>query len=347
MLRRLRGLSPPVRGSPLAIVAVLWAFRSIPARAGEPRCGDPSPCPPAVYPRPCGGADYPLDPDFLEHGLSPPVRGSPAIPMVTIRRGGSIPARAGEPVSERPCNHHTQVYPRPCGGAVRPLERQGRDPGLSPPVRGSPSPWSRRAAVPRSIPARAGEPCSRCAPTGRSWVYPRPCGGARPARPFDLKRQGLSPPVRGSRADHRAVAGHRVVYPRPCGGAPADWTALPLTEGLSPPVRGSRHRLVRCCRWRRSIPARAGEPLPSSRTRPEPWVYPRPCGGAQVWAAVGELSRGLSPPVRGSRSRQTVLLQVQRSIPARAGEPRWKGAARWPRRVYPRPCGGARLEWKP
>ena len=53
--------------------------------------------------------------------------------------------------------------------------------GLSPRVRGNPRELTQALHQPRSIPACAGEP--GCAPDirGRQQVYPRVCGGTRPA----------------------------------------------------------------------------------------------------------------------------------------------------------------------
>ncbi len=52
---------------------------------------------------------------------------------------------------------------------------------------------------------------------------------------------------------------------------------------------------------------------------------------------------GLSPRVRGSRSGDAFTKRGSGSIPACAGEPRWKSMTIPLNRVYPRVCGGARL----
>ena len=49
---------------------------------------------------------------------------------------------------------------------------------------------------------------------------------------------------------------------------------------------------------------------------------------------------GLSPRVRGNPLSQRPRPVCQRSIPARAGEPLACPVSGWPRRVYPRACGG-------
>ena len=378
----LMGLSPPVRGSLHRRGSHPGDERSIPARAGEPGgCGQGQ-HQQQVYPRPCGGALDLSDVTFSYGGLSPPVRGSLAEHLAGHRLVRSIPARAGEPGRCPIRPSISGVYPRPCGGAGPRSGAWKSGGGLSPPVRGSRLSLHRTGCKRRSIPARAGEPSGGRWPRPRAAVYPRPCGGACrrcscgqarsrsiPARagepPFSvtslLVTTGLSPPVRGShrtgcrplggsgsipaRAGEPRPRGALVragrVYPRPCGGAALGQHAVHAHDGLSPPVRGSRMLETDYKQYRRSIPARAGEPVPGLRPASKSAVYPRPCGGAlyKFRRIVGNV--GLSPPVRGSRASSAVSRPWERSIPARAGEPRSSRRRTMMHRVYPRPCGGA------
>ena len=91
-----------------------------------------------------------------------------------------------------------------------------------------------------------------------------------------------------------------------------------------------------------SIPACAGEPHPGSQSSGKAGVYPRVCGGTDdTLGAEGE-QRGLSPRVRGNRSRNHRRTESWRSIPACAGEP-GVGTDRVPlATVYPRVCGGTK-----
>ena len=234
--------------------------RSIPARAGEPTWTHDRPDTRRVYPRPCGGALL-LDCDGeLRRGLSPPVRGSPRRSGRSGLPRGSIPARAGEPYPPIPAPSATPVYPRPCGGAAHEHIQRQKSAGLSPPVRGSHLPQPRLVRLPRSIPARAGEPdCARLH-LNIYEVYPRPCGGAVIRGKLQVVYRGLSPPVRGSRiapactststrsiparaGEPSSVGSFRsstAVYPRPCGGATIPPASHIRCVGLSPPVRGSR-----------------------------------------------------------------------------------------------------------
>ena len=111
-------------------------------------------------------------------------------------------------------------------------------------------------------------------------------------------------------------------------------------RGLSPRVRGN-HRLHHPLDGRqRSIPARAGEPeLPIDSCHWE-GVYPRACGGTFITRVSGLSAMGLSPRVRGNRTRGFRQAAPPGSIPARAGEPDQRWRRRPLRRVYPRACGG-------
>ena len=89
-----------------------------------------------------------------------------------------------------------------------------------------------------------------------------------------------------------------------------------------------------------SIPARAGEPAAAGPVSGITRVYPRACGGTSCRRARERDHQGLSPRVRGNLSRFLSKKAPPRSIPARAGEPRWPSKNARPERVYPRACGG-------
>ena len=172
--------------------------------------------------------------------------------------------------------------------------------------------------------------------------------------------QGLSPRVRGNRPQRGQVehvgrsiparAGEPVnmesrgsdkrVYPRACGGTRSVPHSAFWLSGLSPRVRGNRLRCARRCLWLGSIPARAGEPNPSSNSPTASTVYPRACGGTLMRARVFRVSCGLSPRVRGNLALHHGGLTGVGSIPARAGEPKREPGHRIRVAVYPRACGG-------
>ena len=110
-----------------------------------------------VYPRVCGGT-YPGPASSRKMwGLSPRVRGNPAI------------AAGGSP--------NDAVYPRVCGGTDTEAMMGNIQQGLSPRVRGNRS-WRLNVGQRlRSIPACAGEPIQIQLPGRGTGVYPRVCGG--------------------------------------------------------------------------------------------------------------------------------------------------------------------------
>ena len=93
------GLSPRLRGnrSPCG-----WRLRhdgSIPAPAGEPSAAAAFRCRRTVYPRACGGTTSTVPPSLQLTGLSPRLRGNRGGGAGGAAGIGSIPAPAGEPLS--------------------------------------------------------------------------------------------------------------------------------------------------------------------------------------------------------------------------------------------------------
>ena len=90
------GLSPRVRGKLAAPAAAPARGRSIPACAGETISPDPGKIPRKVYPRVCGGNNFPGSGENPPKGLSPRVRGKRATSWGKYPPARSIPACAGE-----------------------------------------------------------------------------------------------------------------------------------------------------------------------------------------------------------------------------------------------------------
>ena len=175
-------------------------------------------------------------------------------------------------MAERLATVPPRVYPRACGGTGAEL------PGVGRPLRGHlsgrsiPAPAGEPLAPTdrpsddlrtRSIPAPAGEPqvgsISSCASSGS---IPAPAGEPPARRRRRLHGRGLSPRLRGNRADSPLRTGPAVgSIPAPAG----EPHGAPMT---SPPG---------------SIPAPAGEPYPhpsgSTGVVASSGVYPRACGG--------------------------------------------------------------------
>ena len=111
------GLSPRGRGSPETSALELSAFGSIPAWAGEPRTACRWNMRKRVYPRVGGGASGGAGAGAMYVGLSPRGRGSRHICILRCSCARSIPAWAGEPLSDANTGFTAAVYPRVGGGA--------------------------------------------------------------------------------------------------------------------------------------------------------------------------------------------------------------------------------------
>ena len=212
--------------------------------------------------------------------------------------------------------------------------------GLSPRVRGNLNTLLATGRLVGSIPACAGEPQVSTSGYLPPAVYPRVCGGTGRQQGVHPADTGLSPRVRGNPmtmvpqmqmagsipacAGEPQLVAHAIalvgVYPRVCGGTDKIGPRPSTFEGLSPRVRGNHLIARRRTQRERSIPACAGEPVPSIIGAGALGVYPRVCGGTAGSMVKGE---------RGARS-----------IPACAGEPPDAPAPARASAVYPRVCGG-------
>ena len=360
----LQGLSPRVRGNRSSSAAVTSAIGSIPASAGEPPSYWYPVAVTGVYPRECGGTGAGAAGCARHRGLSPRVRGNRRVGHQIHAVPGSIPASAGEPYESMRELSQARVYPRECGGTIEQWDAGEDGHGLSPRVRGNRQASSPSRGKRGSIPASAGEPRTRTAATAPSGVYPRECGGTRPRGWRRAGCGGLSPRVRGNPAGRRrtgtrsrsipASAGEpggrrsraatAAVYPRECGGTRQAIADVEPNEGLSPRVRGNRQGGAGAGSQSGSIPASAGEPTHLREVVAQGRVYPRECGGTQPASTHIGAGFGLSPRVRGNRLASARMGHQRGSIPASAGEPPASRGAMPGEMVYPRECGGTRVE---
>ena len=170
------GLSPHARGNLQLTKGTISLFRSIPARAGKPMRIVTESRLSWVYPRTRGETSAAFAPTRCHSGLSPHARGNPRRRAADAGRNRSIPARAGKPWCRPSENRPYRVYPRTRGETPRPRRAWSRHKGLSPHARGNLCRRTRWRKTGRSIPARAGKPCSAlmCIPLCR--VYPRTRG---------------------------------------------------------------------------------------------------------------------------------------------------------------------------
>ena len=335
------GLSPRMRGNHGRPVDDLALLGSIPAHAGEPTRDVWDGSRFRVYPRACGGTRWATWGCPSELGLSPRMRGNPGHSACGWEVVGSIPAHAGEPSAAtalRPCS---RVYPRACGGTTSGCRLADQERGLSPRMRGNLRHPSSVDTSTGSIPAHAGEPGygPHC-PSPRR-VYPRACGGTLTTLHLMPREAGLSPRMRGNLHEGLALrrnpgsipahAGEPIssllalsrsrVYPRACGGTDQLTRRIGNLQGLSPRMRGNRTEITHTIGEVGSIPAHAGEPAGSKRSRLRARVYPRACGGTGLGIARAHREPGLSPRMRGNRLPGAQPFDCKGSIPAHAGEP--------------------------
>ena len=132
------GLSPRMRGNPVAADCHVRITRSIPAYAGEPRSVPRNPTLGRVYPRVCGGTLMRSNSSRTRSGLSPRMRGNHPAAGLFPRQARSIPAYAGEPAWRIGQPDEAGVYPRVCGGTYYAYSRILAEGGLSPRMRGNP-----------------------------------------------------------------------------------------------------------------------------------------------------------------------------------------------------------------
>ena len=128
-----------------------------------------------------------------------------------------------------------------------------------------------------------------------------------------------------------------------CGGTTFRSPGAATVHGLSPRVRGNRSETGDTTGLAGSIPACAGEPYVSVRRRRDTGVYPRVCGGTPTAEDRTARNPGLSPRVRGNRAKRCSRHHGDRSIPACAGEPATARSWNSETGVYPRVCGGTRV----
>ena len=317
------GSSPRVRGThpPPALGRVQRRF--IPACAGNSFDGlIPSEILP-VHPRVCGELPCATRRWRRSGGSSPRVRGTPQtsrgfsssrrfIPACAGNSG--IPRRRGRrgPVHPRVCGELVclgcggysphLVHPRVCGELVESDARLVDASGSSPRVRGT-LPWTMRGQM---------------APQ----VHPRVCGELPAFSTTDIVCLRFIPACAGNSRSSRRVRRRR--------------------NGSSPRVRGTRtlpHTTPISVRF---IPACAGNSPGPCPHRVRRTVHPRVCGELTLRASGFRNAVGSSPRVRGTRDLAGGRRELERFIPACAGNSRAAAARGGCRAVHPRVCGELR-----
>ena len=170
-------------------------------------------------------------------------------------------------------------------------------------------------------------------------LSPRTRGNRPPLRPAE-SRPGPIPANAGEPTCSQCRSPASGAYPRERGGTSPAVSSTSRPAGLSPRTRGNPARRNSSALRSGPIPANAGEPRASLKSRRAQRAYPRERGGTPASVSQTSTGTGLSPRTRGNRARRLPRALSAGPIPANAGEPcgpegRWARA--W---AYPRERGG-------
>ena len=176
--------------------------------------------------------------------------------------------------------------------------------------------------------------------TGLIWgLSPRVRGN--PERPIGGQPYRRSIPARAGEPPCAApCVSSYAVYPRACGGTEDSDGDVHRWEGLSPRVRGNPPCALISTGRQQVYPRACGGTGQACTGAAALAVYPHACGGTTCGRVEYGPNTGLSPRVRGNRHLEHRVVSLERSIPARAGEPNSVSRVIPDGRVYPRACGG-------
>ncbi len=149
----------------------------------------------------------------------------------------------------------------------------------------------------------------------------------------------LIPAPAGNTSTPSASTTTRPVHPRACGEHSTSATSSARSSGSSPRLRGTPNRRRRHRRWRRFIPAPAGNTPHRRGCFPAAPVHPRACGEHERTKAFRRRKVGSSPRLRGTHGLWQEPHTRRRFIPAPAGNTRDAGRQGRVRAVHPRACG--------
>ena len=278
-------------------------------------------------------------------GSSPRVRGTHQPGLAPVGEIRFIPACAGNSQGGDGDHARVAVHPRVCGELVSVRAGVSSGSGSSPRVRGTRPIQPAPKGGCRFIPACAGNSVRPPAGSSLSPVHPRVCGELRIPFFGGRRVRGSSPRVRGTRARGAADARRSAVHPRVCGELARSATFAVRGTGSSPRVRGTRRRPAIPGRFRRFIPACAGNSVHLPRGGEVKTVHPRVCGELGRTQPALQLRHGSSPRVRGTRWRPIARLPAAPVHPRVCGElvDLFCGAGGWSRFIPAcagnSPCG--------
>ena len=230
-----------------------------------------------------------------------------------------IPAPAGNTSSRPRSGPRPAVHPRACGEHARAARLGFTDNGSSPRLRGnthtpSIAPGEMRAFIPEH-----GE-------------HYHSIASAKPV-------VGSSPRLRGTCRAAPCRYTEHAVHPRACGEHVGEIVSHNVGHGSSPRLRGTRPDRALAIGQHRFIPAPAGNTTARRTWRRWSTVHPRACGehGAGPFGFAPFL--GSSPRLRGTPFRHGCRAEVDRFIPAPAGNTICSVSTTSRRSVHPRACG--------
>ena len=191
--------------------------------------------------------------------------------------------------------------------------------GSSPHARGTLKPAIVSMLSIRFIPACAGNANHDHHWYGRVAVHPRMRGERFAGRFLQHDHFGSSPHARGTRVDRSILHVSTAVHPRMRGERSRAATFQQPANGSSPHARGTLPHAVPRWGQRRFIPACAGNASMATHPVTATKVHPRMRGERAIPGVSAIWTAGSSPHARGTR----VLIQhdseIQRFIPACAG----------------------------
>ncbi len=171
----------------------------------------------------------------------------------------------------------------------------------------------------RFIPAGAGNTRAVIAELSRKTVYPRWRGEHVLMLSMLSAIFGLSPLARGTRHGRCWLSGRRRFIPAGAGNTVGVFNSTSTVAGLSPLARGTPVPVRPPAPTKRFIPAGAGNTIPNRGRIPIGSVYPRWRGEHTAAGKRRNISDGLSPLARGTRSGHRQKNVPGRFIPAGAG----------------------------
>ena len=175
--------------------------------------------------------------------------------------------------------------------------------------------------------------------THKQAVHPRVCGEQSLSLIIRLTSPGFIPACAGNSLISRIDTSYATVHPRVCGEQINRTSADFYSDGSSPRVRGTVRDYLDVCTRKRFIPACAGNSSERDEPPPLATVHPRVCGEQKRARNLPAPKNGSSPRVRGTAAIDQRQAELDRFIPACAGNRSSTSAMRVFRTVHPRVCG--------